>query len=366
MSNLTFQNVPSAFLASESEGNSELPKFISIIDINNKYVQNKPVQNKPVQHKPVQYKAAPKYNHVESATSSAFVDQFGGDAHANTATSSAFIGQFGGDANANTATSSAFIGQLGGGDVNTATSSAFISNFVGGKSRKQNGGNNDVNKLVSMLTSESNLEGVSETTSESLEAQLKEILKQNGGSKKHRENKIQNAGASEAQNIKNFFVNLKSQGVNVNVKLNDKSLSEFFNMEQNTTTDLPKLNGGSVSHVAPTVARVAPTVARVAPTVARVAHNLDGGANAGFEAFLSFKKHVATKLKISNGPAAAKIAGSINADMKKKHSDLTQVSVEEYLPENLKEATRDGAMSLWTHKHGTDAMYLALFRKDIG
>ena len=54
------------------------------------------------------------------------------------------------------------------------------------------------------------------------------------------------------------------------------------------------------------------------------------------------------------------------ADIKKKHAELTQVSVEEYLPENLSEGTRDGAMSLWTHKHGTDAMYLALFRKDIG
>ena len=54
------------------------------------------------------------------------------------------------------------------------------------------------------------------------------------------------------------------------------------------------------------------------------------------------------------------------ADIKKKHAELTQVSVAEYLPENLSEATRDGAMSLWTHKHGTDAMYLALFRKDIG
>lgn len=54
------------------------------------------------------------------------------------------------------------------------------------------------------------------------------------------------------------------------------------------------------------------------------------------------------------------------ADIKKKHAELTQVSVEEYLPENLSEATRDGAMSLWTHKHGTDAMYLALFRKNIG
>jgi 16S rRNA (cytosine967-C5)-methyltransferase len=53
-------------------------------------------------------------------------------------------------------------------------------------------------------------------------------------------------------------------------------------------------------------------------------------------------------------------------DIKKKHAELTQVSVEEYLPENLSQATRDGAMSLWTHRHGTDAMYLALFRKDIG
>jgi 16S rRNA (cytosine967-C5)-methyltransferase len=54
------------------------------------------------------------------------------------------------------------------------------------------------------------------------------------------------------------------------------------------------------------------------------------------------------------------------ADIRKKHSELQQISVDEYLPAFLQEATRDGAMSLWTHKHGTDAMYLALFRKDIG
>jgi 16S rRNA (cytosine967-C5)-methyltransferase len=54
------------------------------------------------------------------------------------------------------------------------------------------------------------------------------------------------------------------------------------------------------------------------------------------------------------------------ADIKKKHSELHQISVDEYLPASLPDATRDGAMSLWTHKHGTDAMYLALFRKDIG
>jgi 16S rRNA (cytosine967-C5)-methyltransferase len=54
------------------------------------------------------------------------------------------------------------------------------------------------------------------------------------------------------------------------------------------------------------------------------------------------------------------------ADIKKKYSELHQIDVEQFLPPALQGATRDGAMSLWTHKHGTDAMYLALFRKDIG
>ena len=54
------------------------------------------------------------------------------------------------------------------------------------------------------------------------------------------------------------------------------------------------------------------------------------------------------------------------ADIRKKHSDLQQIIVDDFLPSSLHDATRDGAMSLWTHKHGTDAMYLALFRKKIG
>ena len=54
------------------------------------------------------------------------------------------------------------------------------------------------------------------------------------------------------------------------------------------------------------------------------------------------------------------------SDIKKKYSELEQVQVDEFLPANLKDASRDGAMSLWTHRHGTDAMYLALFRKEIG
>jgi 16S rRNA (cytosine967-C5)-methyltransferase len=51
------------------------------------------------------------------------------------------------------------------------------------------------------------------------------------------------------------------------------------------------------------------------------------------------------------------------ADIKRKHLDLEQVAVEKFLPTALRDATRDGAMSLWPQKHGTDAMYLALFQK---
>jgi 16S rRNA (cytosine967-C5)-methyltransferase len=54
------------------------------------------------------------------------------------------------------------------------------------------------------------------------------------------------------------------------------------------------------------------------------------------------------------------------ADIRKKHLGVQQIDVDQFLPPTLHGATRDGAMSLWTHKHGTDAMYLALFRKDNG
>ena len=54
------------------------------------------------------------------------------------------------------------------------------------------------------------------------------------------------------------------------------------------------------------------------------------------------------------------------ADIQKKYSEMQQIDVEQFLPPSLQGATRNGAMSLWTHKHNTDAMYLALFQKVIG
>ena len=50
-------------------------------------------------------------------------------------------------------------------------------------------------------------------------------------------------------------------------------------------------------------------------------------------------------------------------DIKKKYPSLEQLSVDPFLPHSLHQATRDNALSLWTHKHGTDAMFLALFKK---
>jgi 16S rRNA (cytosine967-C5)-methyltransferase len=51
------------------------------------------------------------------------------------------------------------------------------------------------------------------------------------------------------------------------------------------------------------------------------------------------------------------------SDLKRKHLNMEQVDVSPYLPPNLENSERDMAMSLWTHRSGTDAMYLALVKK---
>jgi 16S rRNA (cytosine967-C5)-methyltransferase len=51
------------------------------------------------------------------------------------------------------------------------------------------------------------------------------------------------------------------------------------------------------------------------------------------------------------------------ADIKKKFSNVKQIAVGPFMPDNLQDGVREEAMSLWTHRSGTDAMYLALFKK---
>ena len=51
------------------------------------------------------------------------------------------------------------------------------------------------------------------------------------------------------------------------------------------------------------------------------------------------------------------------ADILKKHPELEQIDVQPFMPIGLDGGVRDKSMALWTHRHNTDAMFLALFRK---
>lgn len=51
------------------------------------------------------------------------------------------------------------------------------------------------------------------------------------------------------------------------------------------------------------------------------------------------------------------------SDLKRKHLTMEQLDISPYLPTNLENSERNMAMSLWTHRSDTDAMYLALFKK---
>ena len=53
------------------------------------------------------------------------------------------------------------------------------------------------------------------------------------------------------------------------------------------------------------------------------------------------------------------------SDILRKHPELELVDLQSYLPSGLNSAMRDKSLSLWTHRHETDAMYLAVFRKKL-
>lgn len=51
------------------------------------------------------------------------------------------------------------------------------------------------------------------------------------------------------------------------------------------------------------------------------------------------------------------------ADILKAHPNLEQIDLTEYLPIGLDGAMRGKSLSLWTHRHHSDAMFMAVFRK---
>ena len=169
------------------------------------------------------------------------------------------------------ATSSENLSQMGGNNLTYSATSTI------------NNKNNDVNQLVSMLTSDSSNNALSETSTASLEVQLRNMLKsQNGGAPSNHKTSI--------SNIKSFFNTLKNEGVNVNIKLNDQTMSEFFDDSLNTTTELVQ-DGGR-------------------------------GMNPVFAAMLEVRKHVSNKLNIKNGPDAAKVAGAVLREVREKNPSI--------------------------------------------
>jgi len=53
------------------------------------------------------------------------------------------------------------------------------------------------------------------------------------------------------------------------------------------------------------------------------------------------------------------------SDILRKHPELELVNLQPYLPAELNSAMRDKSLSLWTHRHETDAMFLAVFRRKL-
>ena len=61
-------------------------------------------------------------------------------------------------------------------------------------------------------------------------------------------------------------------------------------------------------------------------------------------------------------PHLAETTVQVN-DILKNYPNMELVNIEQYLPPTLEGCLRSGALSLWTHRHGTDSMYLALLKK---
>jgi hypothetical protein len=391
MSNIFLKNELGGLFDSITESNVSLPKFLNVID-------------NAKQTDPSVSEIISKMPHLSTTS----MNQAGG----NNSITSSFI-------------------QAGG---NNSITSSFIQ---AGGSYSATSSQKDVNKLISMLTSETSdkLAANSETSSVALENQLREILNQGGGMNKSKNSKKLKGGANKELTWEEVKKQLLKGNININInpveiigKIEDQIINNNNNIVITTTTEMPSTEtdknkidlhklanltttsendkpmnlkielAQSPSPAAQTSAPVAP--AEPAPTLAQTsapvaqtsaptlgANNSEtlsqspkikrpnspslrrirkmaekeaarkaaalsptsvtpsqnnfgqsggvktdhteqeGGMNPGFQAFLDMKKFIAEKLKISNGPKAAKVAGAVQKDMKEKHKDANAVEL---------------------------------------
>jgi hypothetical protein len=185
-----------------------------------------------------------------------------------------------------------------------------LLNSTSNINKNMSGGNNvDVDKLLSMLTTESSSELQTitnkETSTETLENQLKQILtKNNEQFDSASKNNEQYGGACTScghhiknNDIRRFFTNLKSKGVKVDVKLNNQSMTEYFDDILQTTTDINTQDGGDDIH----------NLQDSGDDI----NTQDGGANNKFTAAQAVRKDIAKEFNISNGKEVVKIAFAV-------------------------------------------------------
>jgi hypothetical protein len=218
--------------------------------------------------------------------------------------------------------------------ANTVTSVQLPDKISILKNNTQSGGSNggnNVNKLLSMLATESQ---TSQAETQELEHELRNMLELKGGRnikpeaelkaffKKYniktingiKSNKFieQYAGDGDDTNTSDAYREKKHEEIN-NIDYSDNKPSEVTTSEDtsNNNTSEPEVKANTESDTS-------------------VSGTQDGGArgmNPGFKAFIDLKKTIAEKLGIPNGPKAAKIAGAIQKEMKVKYPDLTSVQL---------------------------------------
>jgi hypothetical protein len=221
--------------------------------------------------------------------------------------------------------------------ANTVTSVQLPDKISILKNNTQSGGSNggnNVNKLLSMLATESQ---TSQAETQLLEHELRNMLELKGG-----------RNMKPAEELKAFFkkYNIKTiNGIKSNKFIEQYAGDENENDNSNEYLEKPhaeinnrddsddgdnKTSEATTSEDTSNNNTSEPKVEANTESDTSVSGTQDGGArgmNPGFKAFIDLKKTIAEKLGIPNGPKAAKIAGAIQKEMKVKYADLTSVQL---------------------------------------
>jgi len=207
-----------------------------------------------------------------------------------------------------------------GNDVNNlSATSSMMPPKVGGASSFMNGGAaEDVDSLVGMLTSES------DTQTEQLETKLKGLLNNKvGGSSK----------VDDLSNVKHFFQKLKNDGVKVDLKLDDLTLSEFFSNNRVNKN----FAGGATRTMKP---KMEPKMEpKVESEVVNDENNMTGGRDLppALVAFQKLRSFVAKELDLKGIKVSAKVASALKKEVAAKNPSADPMEIADLAIKYFKE-----------------------------